>query len=953
MRKLITCCLLWLFVCTVHALFVAQPVYADSIIPVTTDTDSIANDGLCSLREAVIAANRDSAFHDCPSGSGADTILLDPTLPRPIVITLTLVGAGEDSALSGDLDITGTLTISSELTDGANAMFVIDGDGADRLFDLHQGANLTIVGITLRNGNLAENGGAARINQGAHLKVNNSQFLNNHGLKGGGIAVAGRLTMNDSSVVDNQGGGIYNAGGLLKLQNVQILNNLGGYGIEQNGGALTFTNGQVAANEAGGLYNGSAARATLSHITLNRNSGNGGAINTGATLTRLTIIDSLIMSNTATTGAGVFNEGTGANLDIYSTFISGNQASSSGGALYNSGLLTIHDSTIAFNRARAGAGLHHFGGNLSLVNVTMSQNRADDNGGALYSHASAVLNSVTLVQNQAGGAGGNLFLDESALSIVNSIVTNAQVGNNCGRSGGVLTSLGHNLENANSCGFNAAGDLPNTAPRLGPLAANGGSTPTHALLPNSAAIDRGAPDCPNVDQRGIARPQGVACDIGAFEYAPTADLAIAATVAPPTVTTGSRLTYTLTITNWGPITATALTLTDDVPTGSSIMTATIAGGACTLTMPIRCRVNELNPGRQLRATIVLTAPPISAPITNTAEITSSTRDLLPANNRVVSGSIVTAPPDLAPPEQVTNLTATALTTQGATLHWDTAVDNVGVVGYRIFAKRSSQAQAPFLIAVVDSHTTTYTVTTLLSHTSYQLWVIAFDAAGNIAGFDAATPVVVETLTLTLGVIQISTEPPLPTDHEPVSITISGLYTSSCVPHYGSHQVVGQQITIRSALSSEPFCLLAEFPWSYTVGISALAAGRYTVTHQLDSVQTTAGFSVTAVTGPVLPIFHVAGNQPYSAVIDQPFHLQLQASGIPAPIYTLAQAPDGMTIDLTSGQIAWLPQTSLAPTYTVIVRARNELGSAEYQFTIHMQTPRTGAFPLFLPMVTKS
>jgi hypothetical protein len=51
------------------------------------------------------------------------------------------------------------------------------------------------------------------------------------------------------------------------------------------------------------------------------------------------------------------------------------------------------------------------------------------------------------------------------------------------------------------------------------LADNGGATKTHALLPGSAAIDAGTPDCPPpaTDQRGVLRPQGAACDIGAYE----------------------------------------------------------------------------------------------------------------------------------------------------------------------------------------------------------------------------------------------------------------------------------------------------------------------------------------------------------------------------------------------------------------------------------------------------
>lgn len=82
-----------------------------------------------------------------------------------------------------------------------------------------------------------------------------------------------------------------------------------------------------------------------------------------------------------------------------------------------------------------------------------------------------------------------------------------------------MTSLGHNLDSGSTCGFASPGDLSNTDPKLGPLQNNGGFTATHALLPGSPAIDAGSPDCPPlaIDQRGVARPQGPACDIGAYE----------------------------------------------------------------------------------------------------------------------------------------------------------------------------------------------------------------------------------------------------------------------------------------------------------------------------------------------------------------------------------------------------------------------------------------------------
>ena len=81
-----------------------------------------------------------------------------------------------------------------------------------------------------------------------------------------------------------------------------------------------------------------------------------------------------------------------------------------------------------------------------------------------------------------------------------------------------VISLGNNLDSGSTCGLNATGDLTNTNPLLGPLQDNGGPTPTHALLPGSPAINAGTNrGCPPTDQRGVPRPQGPLCDIGAFE----------------------------------------------------------------------------------------------------------------------------------------------------------------------------------------------------------------------------------------------------------------------------------------------------------------------------------------------------------------------------------------------------------------------------------------------------
>jgi hypothetical protein len=89
---------------------------------------------------------------------------------------------------------------------------------------------------------------------------------------------------------------------------------------------------------------------------------------------------------------------------------------------------------------------------------------------------------------------------------------------------GITQSLGYNLSDDESCNLYEPTDLIVADAMLGPLQDNGGPTETHDLLPGSPAIDAGSMDCPppDTDQRGVARPQGAGCDIGAVEYLPEA-----------------------------------------------------------------------------------------------------------------------------------------------------------------------------------------------------------------------------------------------------------------------------------------------------------------------------------------------------------------------------------------------------------------------------------------------
>ncbi|MBW7885936.1 MAG: S8 family serine peptidase, partial [Caldilineaceae bacterium] len=461
-------------------------------ITVTIGDDSVADDQWCSLREAVLSANSDTAVGGCTAGSGGDTIVFDAALPRPLTIVLTRSGADEDAAQTGDLDLAGTLTI-----DGASSVS-IDGGAIDRVFEVLPGAHVTLLGLTIRNGKTA--------------------LANN----GGGVKTQGELTLRNTVVTSNQGGGIRNEAGSLTLSAVDVISNTAGYGIYNTGQAyLTYSGGALSNNVEGGLYN-NVSNATLTNLRIVGNQGSG-VRNEGNTLSKVKISASSILSNTAASGGALYNQGTGATATIDTSRIAYNTATNAGGGIFNNGTMTLASSTVDQNQARAGGGIEHFGGMLTLTNSTVSSNQASDNGGGLYNQGDATATHVTFHLNSAAGDGGDIFNDEGQLTVTSSIVAGAPSGGNCFNSAGLIHSGGYNLESANTCKLATTGDITNTDPLLGVLQDNSGPTPTHALRLDSPAVDR-IPKNTNgcgvqitVDQRGVTRPTGDGCDSGAYE----------------------------------------------------------------------------------------------------------------------------------------------------------------------------------------------------------------------------------------------------------------------------------------------------------------------------------------------------------------------------------------------------------------------------------------------------
>jgi len=159
---------------------------------------------------------------------------------------------------------------------------------------------------------------------------------------------------------------------------------------------------------------------------------------------------------------------------------------------------------------------------MTLSNMTVSGNTANVHGGGIFNEGKSTLSNVTITENSASDRGSGFYNNSapSGTTLTNTIVANNPSG--IGANGdclGAVASIGYNLDSDGSCGFASTGDLPNTNPKLGPLADNGGTTETHALLAGSPAINAGSPDCPppGADQRGLSRPQASVCDIGAYE----------------------------------------------------------------------------------------------------------------------------------------------------------------------------------------------------------------------------------------------------------------------------------------------------------------------------------------------------------------------------------------------------------------------------------------------------
>ncbi len=422
---------------------------------VTSAGDTIAMDGVVTLREALSAANTNLAVGDAAPGSvDGDSIVFSAAVfasdasislsgtALPISDDVTVDGEVGDARISisandlsrvfeietttaaGDLfavNLTNLiLSDGLSLTSGGAVMALPGSDVNFSNVDIHDseaqgllategGGAIYAAGVmTLSGGSLSGNtasgdagsGGAIFVAENATLSVDGSSFSNNSSSRAGGAieSRAGSTTNLTNVTMDSNTTGAAPGNG-------------GGLHITGNGDATivggTFS-GNVAAREGGALWNGSGSM-SVTDATIQDNSANGVEADDG--------------------GGGIFNNG--GILIVSNTSFSGNEAlgaAGSGGAILNAdgGTLTVNGGTMSGNSSsRAGGAIEDVSGAdtvLTLTGVTLQNNAtgpSPGNGGGLHitGPGPAVLSGLTVTSNTAAREGGGLWNGSATMTI--------------------------------------------------------------------------------------------------------------------------------------------------------------------------------------------------------------------------------------------------------------------------------------------------------------------------------------------------------------------------------------------------------------------------------------------------------------------------------------------------------------------------------------------------------
>jgi predicted outer membrane repeat protein len=515
----------------------ATPAGAQQTFTVNVTQDVAKGGGVsCNPLDAAPDCSLRAAFEEAWALHGVDdTETVTIRVPAG-TYPLTIDGPGVDPS-AGDLRTRGPVTL---VGDGRQTTVIDAGtvDATDtrvfndRIIAVVGDFALTVRAITLTGGSTTGNGGAIE-NPGGTTTVNDAEISGN--------------------AADSNGGGIYTSSGTIDVTN-SVLNanraGASGGGIRASSGTVIVTGSTFEGNEAvnnGGAIRGSSTTITVTDTLLRGNAaeGNGGALRTASGA--ITVVGSTVSGNTAGSDGGGVRTSSGA-VTVTNSTLADNTAGEDGGALRTfDGPITVTRSTLAANTAvGAGGGIYTLEGAIAVTASTLSGNASDVTGGAIHVDGAMVDSDTTdLVETTVAGntapTGGGLSIAVGAqATLLRSIVA----GNTGGDCDGPVSSSGFSLDSDDTCGLVAAGDLPGVNPLLGPLADNGGPTPTRALAAGSPAVNAAGAVCSATDQRGVPRPQQAACDIGAFELGVGSVAGTVATQQDGTPLEGAQVTLT-------------------------------------------------------------------------------------------------------------------------------------------------------------------------------------------------------------------------------------------------------------------------------------------------------------------------------------------------------------------------------------------------------------------------
>ncbi|MDY9923191.1 hypothetical protein [Methanobacterium sp.] len=516
-----------------------------------------------------------------------------------VVVNLqNLILINGQGTLGGAIYNNGTLTVNNctfadnAAQDGGaiynGGTLTYDNQIIDSITVTLNGGTLTVINSTFTNNTATGNGGAiyngGTINvtgsstltsvtitqNGGSLDVTNSTFTGNNALNGGAIYNGGTLNMDGSStftsVTITKNGGTLNVsnstftdntatgnGGAINNDatiNLDQSSTLTDSTITENGGTVTVTDGVFTGNAAenGGAISNDATfnvtnSSTLTSTIITRNGGT------------VTVLDSGIIGNTATgNGGGISNDATiditnsstftgpatttnGGTVTATNSAIIGNTASQDGGAISNDATFTSAGTAIA-NIAYTDYIIHNVATVTATFN-TIAGNTALNDGGALFNNAILTVTDNTLTDST---------LDNLAVA---TITDNALVSNNAVNEGDEIYNLALLTETDNVF--------------------------TRSSLANGATVDAarnwwGSVSGPTVED--VFNSGGIVTVDPFLAY--TMDLTITASNSAPNV--GQPFSYTITVTNNGPDTATDVQVTDGIPAGLTFNSYTASQG---------------------------------------------------------------------------------------------------------------------------------------------------------------------------------------------------------------------------------------------------------------------------------------------------------------------------------------------------------------------------------------